>query len=177
MRSERRSPPSHCFGDGQNLGEGNDHPRAYNVAMEAPPPPPPPQPPSTTVPQWDATGSTTRGAPDHSANEVALFAAVPAATPSIWLRWIVTLGFYEIWRRRTQFIVTNRRVVWRRGLINRSERSVPLSRVQDVTTRKGLLTGWVELSSAGGWEGVETLGLMWNPSVDRMAEAIDRQVT
>jgi uncharacterized membrane protein YdbT with pleckstrin-like domain len=112
-----------------------------------------------------------------SGDEVVLFWALPAAMPAVWLRWLITLGLYEIWRRRTKFIVTNRRVVWRTGLINRTERSVPISRIQDVTTHKGLLAGWVELSSAGGTAGVETLGPVWNASVDRMAEAIDRQLT
>lgn len=106
-----------------------------------------------------------------------MFQAIPAATPPVWLRWLITLGLYEIWRRRTQFIVTDRRVIWKSGLVNRSERSIPITRVQDVTKRKHLLTGWVELSSAGGTEGVETLGPMWNRSVERMAEAIDNQLS
>ena len=48
--------------------------------------------------------------------------------------------------------------------------------VEDVTKRKHLFSGWVELSSAGGAEGVETLGPLWNPSVERLAEAIDGQL-
>jgi hypothetical protein len=111
-----------------------------------------------------------------SQDEVVLFKAVPAARPPVWIRWLGTLGLYEIWRRKTQFIVTNRRVIWRRGVINRTERSIPLSRLQDVTKQRRLMSGWIELSSAGGTEGVEILGPMWNRSVDRMAEAIDGQL-
>jgi uncharacterized membrane protein YdbT with pleckstrin-like domain len=124
--------------------------------------------------EWETGAPRPKGAMETGpGDEVVLFSAVPAAMPSVWLRWLITLGLYEIWRRRTKFIVTNRRVVWRQGLINRSERSIPISRIQDVTTHKGLLAGWVELSSAGGTTGVETMGPVWNASVDRMAQAID----
>jgi hypothetical protein len=134
--------------------------------QNAPPPPPPP-----SSPLGEPVGG---GHPPG--DETVLFKAVPAARPPVWLRWLITLGLYEIWRRRTQFIVTNRRVIWRRGVIERSERSIPLSRLQDVTKQKRLLSGWIELSSAGGPEGVETMGPMWNRSVDRMADAIDGQL-
>src|SRR3979411_3108457 len=107
--------------------------------MAYPPPPPPPRPPDDDSTGWGA-GANPRGKPALGpGDEVVLFWAVPAAMPSVWLRWLVTLGLYEIWRRRTKFIVTNRRVVWRQGLINRSERSAPLRRLQDVTTHSELL--------------------------------------
>ncbi len=133
--------------------------------MSYPPPPPTGPPPASPTP-----------GPTEPAEEAVLFRGVPAALPSVWLRWIITLGLYEIWRRHNQFVVTNRRVIWRKGVFHRSERSIPMRWVQDVTSRKGLMHGWVELSSAGGSEGVEVLGPLWNGSVDRLVAAIDREV-
>ena len=106
-----------------------------------------------------------------------LFRSFPAATPLVWLKWLVTLGIYELFRRRTVFLVTSRRVIVRQGLIHRSERSLPVGRIQDISTRKGMLTGWVELSSAGGNLGVEAFGPLWNPSVQRMSDAIEQLVS
>lgn len=130
-----------------------------------PPPPGPPQPPQR---------EEQRTATDHG--EIVLFTAYPAATPVVWLKWLVTLGIYEFFRRHTVFLVTNRRVVVRQGVVHRTERSVPVSRIQDISTRTGLFIGAVELSSAGGTLGVESFGPLWKPSVARMSGAIEQLV-
>ena len=139
-----------------------------NDASSPPPSPPsgPPRPPSP--PGTQPTAAT--------GDEVVLFRAFPAATPKVWLKWLITLGIYEFWRRRTQFIVTSRRIVLRHGMVQRTERSVPMNRVQDITTRKGMLHGEVLLSSAGGTLGVESLGPLWNGSVERLAAVIGEQI-
>ena len=137
--------------------------------MQYPPsPPPPPGPPQP--PEREEQRATT----DHG--ETVLFTAYPAATPVVWLKWLVTLGIFEFFRRHTVFLVTNRRVVVRQGVVHRTERSVPVSRIQDISTRTGLFTGAVELSSAGGALGVESFGPLWKPSVARMSEAIEQLV-
>jgi len=54
-----------------------------------------------------------------------------------------------------QLMVTNRRVIWRSGVFGKSERSIPLSRVTDVSVNYGLMGrmlgyGNVRIESAGG---------------------------
>lgn len=79
-------------------------------------------------------------------------------------RWVVlvneiaTLGLYAIWWKRTAFILTNERIIYRRGVLNTIERSLPVRFVQDAT----VLTRWtgvsaVLLSTAGGAESFEQL--------------------
>lgn len=71
------------------------------------------------------------------------------------LKLIFTLGIYFFRWRSTRLVVTNRRVIWRTGLIGKSERSIPLSRVQDVSISYSVLGrimryGNVRVESAGG---------------------------
>ena len=144
--------------------------------MQSPPGPPPPPPPNPRAQGWSGPADDRdRDLTEHG--ETVLFRSFPAATPVVWLKWLITLGIYEFFRRRTIFLVTSRRVIVRQGVIHRSERSLPVGRIQDINTRRGLLTGWVELSSAGGNLGVESFGPLWNPSVQRMADAIEQLVS
>lgn len=150
---------------------------SYNVGVQSPPgPPPPPGPPDPPAQPAPWQPAPTHDEPQHPLTEhgeTVLFRAIPAATPLVWGKWLITLGIYEFFRRHTVFLVTSRRVVVRQGVIHRSERSLPVGRIQDISTQKGMLTGRVELSSAGGSLGVESFGPLWNPSVQRMASAVE----
>ena len=68
-----------------------------------------------------------------------------------WLRW-----------RTTRFIVTNRRVVIRTGVVSRTGRDIPLTRVNDVTFTHGLLDRLLGcgtlLIESGGERGQLTIG-------------------
>ena len=108
--------------------------------------------------------------------ESIVISATPAATFGVWARWVFTCGLYEIWRRQHRFTVTNQRVVVTKGILNRTERVVPLSKVQDVTVRTGLFTGYVVLSSAGGGLGIEQLGPVWRRQAGAIGDAITRQL-
>jgi len=75
----------------------------------------------------------------------------------------LTLGLYLIWWQAKQLVVTTRRVVSRSGIIGKSERSIPLSRVTDVSIKYGLLGrilgyGNIYIESAGG-PGTEIVAL------------------
>ncbi len=107
--------------------------------------------------------------------ESIVISATPAATFGVWARWVFTCGLYEIWRRQHRFMVTNQRVIVTKGILNRTERVVPLSKVQDVTVRTGLFTGYVVLSSAGGALGIEQLGPVWRRQAGAIADAITNQ--
>ena len=76
----------------------------------------------------------------------------------VWPLYIVTLGLYEIWRRRTRFILTNQRVIISKGVVNRAVRFLPLDRVQDATLKNQLWIASILLSSAGGVSGIESVG-------------------
>jgi Bacterial PH domain len=72
-----------------------------------------------------------------------------------WLAMIgitfFTLGLGEIWRRRHYIAVTNQRVLYGRGILSRTRRTIPLERVQDVTYHSVLgFIGGIDVSSAGG---------------------------
>ncbi len=54
---------------------------------------------------------------------------VMAATPGIvanFHKHVVTLGMYELWRRRNTAIVTDKRIMFGSGIVRRSEKSIPL---------------------------------------------------
>ena len=54
-------------------------------------------------------------------------------------KYIFTLGLYGLWRKRNTVVVTDRRILMGRGIFNRSEYSVPMSRVYNASfARKGL---------------------------------------
>jgi putative membrane protein len=52
---------------------------------------------------------------------------------------VLTLGIYLLWWASKQLVVTTRRVVWRSGVFGKTERTVPLDRVTDISVSYGLL--------------------------------------
>jgi len=82
---------------------------------------------------------------NESASRVTLFedeSVVMTARPSLIStlpKLIVTLGLYELWRRRNTTILTNRRILFGAGIFQRTEQSIPLSNVNDVVfIRRGV---------------------------------------
>ena len=64
-------------------------------------------------------------------------------------RYVFTLGLWAFWRPYHRFILTNQRVIITAGRISKTERSAPLSRIQDAQLdRSPLNGGWVRLSTA-----------------------------
>jgi Bacterial PH domain len=68
-------------------------------------------------------------------------AVVLVATPSRLLslpKYLITLGLYGFWRKRQNYVLTDQRVLMGRGIFNRTERSIPLNRIEDASfMRKG----------------------------------------
>jgi hypothetical protein len=90
----------------------------------------------------------------------------------VW-RYAATLGLWEVARRATRFTVTDRRVVIEEGLLGRSSRSVPLSRIADVRTATGVWQGYVDLTGGGrGGTGRTQLGPLRNPVALAFATAV-----
>ncbi len=90
-----------------------------------------------------------------------------------WLLSALTFGLYGFWRRRTWFVLTDRRLVVRRGLLLfRTERSIPTDRIQDATHER---RGWihhVRVSAAGGGLSVGTLSPMNRTQAETFTDAI-----
>jgi hypothetical protein len=65
--------------------------------------------------------------------------------------YFFTLGLYEIWRRRRFIALTTERLLYCKGiLVFKTQRSIPVDRVQDATYTRFLWMGLVDISSAGG---------------------------
>jgi hypothetical protein len=89
------------------------------------------------------------------------------------LTYVGTLGLWAIWRSRHRFVLTNQRVVALKGVVTKSEKSVPLARIQDVRLSRSLLIGGqIRLSSAGGGLGVEVIGPLTRNVALQFSDAI-----
>jgi hypothetical protein len=54
-------------------------------------------------------------------------------------KYLYTLGLYGIWRKRHIYVLTDDRLMTGKGVVNRTETSIPLNRVEDVAfARRGL---------------------------------------
>lgn len=97
---------------------------------------------------------------------VGLVVILAIAPESGWLAWLDKLGWaafvvvvlvfgvwpFTEWRRRT-YTITNERLAMRRGVLRRSGRDIPLSRINDVAFDQGILdrvakAGTLKVSSA-----------------------------
>jgi hypothetical protein len=96
------------------------------------------------------------------------------------LAYVLTLGLYEVWRRRHYLAMTNQRLLHGKGIIMwKSQRSVPLARVQDATYDRRAWAGGVQVSSAGGSFG-KLSDIVYRPReakefVQRLSDCIGRQ--
>lgn len=101
---------------------------------------------------------------------------IVVARPSIaavWPRFVVTLGLYGFWRRQNVSILTNRRVLIGRGIIFRTEQSLPLARINDaVYVRKGLYAYCEVASTLRGRSHVQRIGPLSAHIARRFTEEI-----
>lgn len=89
--------------------------------------------------------------------------------------YITTLGLWAIWRKRHRFIVTNQRLIVVKGLINKSEGAIPLTRIQDVHLKTSpFFGGQVDLSSAGGGGlGIERIQQLTRADATTLADELN----
>jgi Bacterial PH domain len=105
--------------------------------------------------------------PDISWNELVLFRSRPRRA---LYRYALSLGFWEMNRKTTSFVVTTRRLIVERGLLRRRTRSIPLSAIVDVDLVEGLWEGAVRVSERGGDEtGIVQIGPLRAPAARRLA--------
>jgi uncharacterized membrane protein YdbT with pleckstrin-like domain len=71
---------------------------------------------------------------------------------------IITLGLYIPWWNAAWFSVTDRRLLAKEGILNKTEIALPLHFVQDATMERSWLgVGRVDVSTAGGGDGALVL--------------------
>lgn len=87
----------------------------------------------------------------------------------------LTLGLYLLFWAAKKLIVTNKRVTWQTGVLSKSERTIPLNRVTDISVSRGFLGnllgyGNIRVESAGASQTEIVAGGIQNP--DKVREAI-----
>ena len=91
--------------------------------------------------------------------------------------YIFSLGLWAIWRGRHHFLLTNQRLMITKGIVSKSEQSVPLARIQDVVLQRSVLRGgWVRISSAGGGLGIERIGPLTQEAARKFADELSQVV-
>ena len=72
---------------------------------------------------------------DLQAGEEVVVIARPSRL-AVWPKYVFTLGLYGIWRKRHTSIVTDRRILLGKGIVSRSERSIPFNHVDEASFRR-----------------------------------------
>lgn len=89
---------------------------------------------------------------------------------------IVTLGLYIPWWRVAWFVVTDRRLIAKQGILNKTEIALPLHFVQDASVHRSWLgVGRLDVSTAGGDEGNLFLEPLKAEDARRLADTIMSQ--
>jgi hypothetical protein len=74
------------------------------------------------------------------------------ALAAVWWKFLVTLGFYTIWRRRDVSVLTDQRVILGKGVFSRREQSIPMRRIDEaVYVRRGMRAYCEVASHSGEW--------------------------
>jgi hypothetical protein len=111
--------------------------------------------------------------PELGKGEELLFQGHPRGS---FLRYALSLGLWELSRRKTSFAVTQRRVVVDRGLLRRHTHSIPLSGIGDVDAVAGPWEGIVRVSGRGDSAPLEELGPFRSRTARALASTIARAV-
>ncbi len=101
--------------------------------------------------------------------------AAPSASVT-WSRYFFTLGLWEIWRRRQRVVVTNQRIITTRGLLSKSQRMLPIGKVQDASLQLRFWVGRVVVTTAGGAAGSVDFPTLSRPDARNIVNAIQRAV-
>ena len=88
-------------------------------------------------------------------------------------KYLVTLGLYSIWRKRTTFVLTDRRILIGSGVFVRTEKSIPLDRVDDALyLRRGVSSYSEVVFSKRGSRAVERIGPLTPYAARRFTDAV-----
>jgi Bacterial PH domain len=96
------------------------------------------------------------------------------AHPSLvtaWPKYLFTLGLYGLWRTRHTTVLTNRRILIGRGVISRSERSIPFDRINDARFVRNGYVGYTDLFLRGS-NRIERIGPIRPRDARRLASEV-----
>ena len=100
--------------------------------------------------------------------------------PSRWWTlgfYLFSLGLWSFWRRRHRYVLTNQRLIAVKGIVTKSERVLPLERIQDLSVRTSPLSGGrIAVSTAGGSLGFESIPCLTQAKARSFADAIQLAV-
>jgi hypothetical protein len=92
-------------------------------------------------------------------------------------KFVLSLGLYAFWRRRDSSVLTNERVLLGKGLWSRNERSILLSRIEDVGYARSGLNSYVHVTVHGPRStDVERIGPMSPMNAHRFARETLRRI-
>ena len=84
---------------------------------------------------------------------------------------ILTLGLYILWWRVGWFVVTDRRLIAKKGIFNKTEIALPLHFVQDAAFHRSWLgIADVRISTAGGEASISRMGPLRAEDARRLAD-------
>jgi uncharacterized membrane protein YdbT with pleckstrin-like domain len=87
------------------------------------------------------------------------------------LEKILTLGLYILWWRVGWFVVTDRRLIAKKGILNKTEIALPLHFVQDAAFHRSWLgIADVRISTAGGEASISRMGPLRAEDARRLAD-------
>jgi hypothetical protein len=90
-----------------------------------------------------------------------------------WPKYVYTVGLYGIWRKRHSIVLTDHRVLLGKGIFTRTERSLPLSRVEAAIYARVGAYGYCDVHyTARGTRQTERLGPLSPKTARRFANAI-----
>jgi uncharacterized membrane protein YdbT with pleckstrin-like domain len=92
------------------------------------------------------------------------------------LEKILSLGLYIFWWRVAWFVVTDRRLISKKGILNKTEMALPLHFVQDASFHRsweGVAT--VRISTAGGPASISQMGPLAAKDARRLADTVMAQ--
>jgi Bacterial PH domain len=92
----------------------------------------------------------------------------------VWPKYLLTVGLYGFWRSRDTTVLTDQRVIMGKGIVSRSERAIPMRRIQDASYARRGLTAYCEVKyEAQGRYQVARLGPFNRKTARRFAREID----
>jgi hypothetical protein len=107
--------------------------------------------------------------------EKVVMTARPARIATI-PKYVVTLGLYELWRRRNTAMVTDQRILFGSGILSRSEKSIPLRDVTDVSFNRRGLNSYAQVAvHHRGRDTVKEVGPMSSSAAKRFVAEILRR--
>jgi len=89
---------------------------------------------------------------------------------------IVTLGLYIFWWNVAWFVVTDRRLIAKKGILNKTEIALPLHFIQDAAFHRSWIgIADVRISTAGGEASISSMGPLAAKDARQLADTVMAQ--